>query len=460
MNWTSLACTLAFLALTGTAVLLYVRRRVLDILDLKVISFGLTYGAGLLLTAVEPEWIVSRFTLQRPDGLLLGTTIAFSFLLVVIAIIFWRYLFPILRCHTTVDEHYRACIGVGVRDIILLAGIVVFIAAFGAWRYGLVGYVTSARVAGTMSQLLRHLPYWYTSLRQLTEFVLFALASVIGAKLGRAILKREHRAPLVVLAAAELLVAFVFGRRPVMYSLLALVFMAGFGSGRLFKARTVAALAMAFALMVTASNIYQFYRTRVGETTVVEALAHWSDVQGTTANLRVRAPDWAGGYLGLEAEELRGPALGAILMQDLKNSIPSVFVAEKTYVDVDAVLSRRYGFPMRDFPDTPAMELITDWGILPGLLVGLVAYLVGVLLPTAIGVSLLGGSDVLRALAYGGAGYLMINVEADFYTAVFTLWKYLAILLLLGAAERLWTMVVLRPSQRHSTRTWEVAARS
>ncbi len=436
MNWENFAMVVGVLAMGITGILLHLRSKRFNLADLLLVSFGLTYGVGLFVSAFSPLQDVSGWLYKRPDEETLLFSVVILFYLAWTTIYAWDWVFPEYAEHLKITTIQNSVAQVTRMQAALLIGIILFIALYGVIEFGLVGHLGVAHRVGVEAIGERLAPYWYTSLRQLAMPLFFSAIIMVGAHLGKNHDNQAHSKVWGALAVLLLVIAFIYGRRILMYSLILMIFMA-MDIRRLFSPKVIITFALALAVLVSASNMYQYYRSRIGETSIVDVASHWDDFTLTNRNLNARRADWAGAYMALEGLEEKPGTMGKIMIQDAANSLPLILTGRKTYVNVSTIINAHFGWPQVDLPNTPGQVLFVDWGPVPGLGVGVLAYLFGILIPAGIFLRLFRQRPFFQSLVVGNAAYILINVENDLYIAIFQFWRYLLIVLLLAIISNL-----------------------
>ncbi len=436
MIWENFAMVVGASAMVITGILLHLRSKRFNLADLLLVSFGLTYGVGLFVSAFTPLQYVSGWLYKRPDEETLLFAVVILFYLAWTTVYAWDWIFPEYAEQLKITAIQNSAAQVTRMQVALLIGIILFVTLYGAIRFGLVGNLGVTHRVGFEAIGERLTPYWYTSLRQLTMPLFFSAIIMVGANLGKNHDNWAHSKVWGTLAVLLLAIAFIYGRRILMYGLILMIFMA-MDMRRLLNPKVIITFALALAVLVSASNMYQYYRSRIGGTSIVDVAGHWDDFTLTNRNLNARRADWAGAYMALEGLEKKPRTMGKILFQDASNTLPLILTGHKTYVNVSTIINAHFGWPQVDLPGTPGLVLFADWGPVPGLAVGVLAYLFGILIPAGMFIRLFRRRPFFQSLVIGNAAYILINVENDLYTAIFQFWRYLLIVLLLAIISNL-----------------------
>jgi hypothetical protein len=335
-----------------------------------------------------------------------------------------------IRLHVVRDAARQ----VRLSAIIALVFLLCAIQLYGMFRYGLFGSLSAVGKHAITFFTQRQVPYWYSSLRMIENYFLCAALFLTGAQFTDHATLYRKKIIIAALVTILLIIAYIEGRRILLYALIELVLINSSAWSGLFKPKLLIGVFASLVVIALASNMYQYYRTRIGEAPVTRILSHWDDFQLTTSNLRRRMPDWIGGYLMLAGNQRKEPMTGAILEQDIKNNIPYFLNPHKMWVYIKRPIGLYYDLHRsHGFPTTPSLELIGDWGVLGGLILGTFFYLI---LTTSAGLALVffRREPFFQTLVAGGLAYILINVELDFYSSIFEYWKYLLILLALFLA--------------------------
>jgi hypothetical protein len=430
-QWILTALLIGLIATVMTTTFFFIRRKKLGLMDFRLIAFGLTFGPGILASVFIPVDTLDTWLHQWPSILVLILSAVFSFYLSLLVIFVWELCFPRLALQCQLANLQERVLSVTLAEVVGLVALISFIQVFGVLHYGLVG---SLAVSGSHAINLlknRAIPYWYTSLRSLDNLFLSSALLLVGANLVLPSQTLARKYVFILLACLLLLFAFIGGRRILMYALIELVVINATKIHGLFKPKLLFALCISLVFISVMSNMYQYYRTRIGTTSIMQIISHWDDFRLTTENLAARMPDWTGDYLAFSVQKQKKPMMGAILSQEIRNNIPEILNPRKKWVYIKNLINNYYGLGWsHGFPITPTFELIGDWGPVAGLLVGVFCYIFCLALPAACALFYLRRMPLAQICVAGAVAYLLMNVELDFYSSIFEFWKYLAVVVL------------------------------
>lgn len=441
MTWGEYCELLGGLAVVIPAGILRVRWSKLTLADFLFVGFGLTYGAGILMTIDAPESAVASWVNGSVNYLELSLAVLLALYLAILCVFTWDLAFPAMARKTSLDSVQRQARAVPLIVLVLIAVGVLGLYLYGALGFGLINGLSLVGRNGVESMRERNIPYWYTAALQLVHFVSFSLVIFAGSRLRIRESRMFHRSLRLVFLCLLFVIVFIMGRRMMIYCAVGLI-ITSFSDVR--GPRTIKVgvfLTIGIVAVAIGSNMYEFYRQRIGSVTTSQVLAHWSDFSLSNHNIYERPAEWSGTYLAIKGNSERGALHGKLMDAGIMNSIPYVLTHQKNYINVDRVISNSYNWPFRDLPDTPIMEMIIDWGLIGALPVGVLLFLFGVLIPGTAVVTFVRGNPLLQTFAAGGLAFALLDVEDSFYVFIIQFWKYLALLVVLGIFYKLLQMV-------------------
>ena len=401
--------------LVGTLLSLWFRRKSLSLADAFLLGIAAHFGAYSLIDLS----IVG-------DAHLDAATVAAVFVSVVIpaaAIWFFAKYGPRrIRSETSLarlTEDWRST------HWFMIAALII---ALWGYRFYTNTLVSSHAVfaAADLDSINQGLPYWYTSVWQISAELMFVAGT---AAFWKQINSRGLTKLLwLLLAIGAIIFTFWLGRRP-LFVLLALVFwMVTAGTNRRRPLLAMTLLILAVPVMLVASNLFQTYRmASYRGVPVVDLLSDRSaadiaktaiDVEKTSSNLQRRQAIWRFNYDVINAHQDGRGSLhwGQLMFGEIPIYIPSAILPGKEWVDAEVKLQRTLGLPVFDQAGNIFAFSYGEVGLLS--IIAAPALMILFVFVTAFALRFI-KDPFLRILVMGFAIHYAINIEGRYTTPVF-----------------------------------------
>ena len=406
---------MGFLIAVGTYYFCQKRWSKLSIMDLLVLSYGISFGVYSVV-----ETFIQQNLLIQLDPMVM---IMVMFHAVISTIVIWMLLRLMHRKNQRVlglryiVQHWAK---ISESQQLLLLAAIIFPMAYGFFKIGIIGDLQLGILG--YGSITEYAPYWYTSIRPLIPIFIYAVALSAAAKISY---KRGNALTWAMLLIA-FLICMIYGRRQIFYLILLIGIIWYLPRNNLFRFRNLRFIILLLSFLVIFSNIYQTYRKDILSTSI-NLVESWDDLSATMSNLERRLGPWYLNYLIMESDTM--PMFGAFFLQTVRNAIPRVIWPGKVVYGEDLILADHYSLPPIDYPNNPFSTVMADFGILSIFVIPLFYLFVYI-----------SASYFLKKFRRFPILYLLLSVmllqfimhfETSFYAAFFGLYRYGTVIVIL-----------------------------
>jgi hypothetical protein len=428
----------------------------LDVVDLYVLSYALSFGAYTLADVLVND-------VHWADSALAGWSLVFATMTTAITWMTAQVLPPEIRKCLRLSYFIENWKDVSTyNSIVLVFGSVAFL-TFGFFKYNVFLFLIDPRITDVSS-----VPYWFSSLNPLIMTALMAATTVSFVRLQSGTRKTKFICTLSISVAVLLLA--LYGRRNIGYTvgLMGIIWFYRRAHNP-FSCWGLTVLAATLPAFFLFSNVYQSYRgflNPLGILSLIEATEEipsldetFYDSSVTLSNLEERPALWHLNYLIHEQQSQRSIVAlpyGEFLIQAFLNSIPKLLYESKHYVHLEDATADFYGITAMDHASSFAAHIHADWGYFSILLTPLFFFLISLLAGVLIKAS--SGHPALTWMLSVFTIVFFINIETDYTDLIVIIRNLLALFFgycILSALMR-W----LKASARHLHQRLSVAETS
>ena len=337
-----------FLCLT----LLYFKRKWpdLDIVDIFIVFISLYFGiypfirglffekGGLFDSANNNPWAVTLVYLQ-------------IILIIIIIRVAYRYLPDKITNYLKLKTLIEQCARVDTVVIFLLCGLLILFQSVSYFKYGVKSHI----LADAFAKIGKDLPYWFTSIRTIYNYLTLSVVIVLASKISLS----KYRARYFWLASILLFLPLVayFGRKAFVNAVVmaALIWLIS-NAKRLFHFKSLAVVSLCVLSFIIASDLYQTYRSNlqtvgVSFSQLQNPITAALNFSATFKNLKGRTGTWEFDYLVFDRQlKHQGKVTtdGKITLECFKSAIPRIFWPDKKFRSTPEVLVDTYNGKLDD----------------------------------------------------------------------------------------------------------------
>jgi hypothetical protein len=329
---------------------LYKKWPELDVIDLYIIFVGLHFGFSPFIRGLHFGSDVI-FDFRNSSALVLGLVFIQIIIILITIRVLSFYFFPSFMQYLK------------LKYLILLWGqankYIVFFIYFwlisfqfiSYYKYGIITYITPDDFA----KFGKDLPYWYTSMRTIYNWVAFCTFLSLFAYIVKSM--NYHRYILIILTVIFVPIATIYGRRFFIEIIVAsVVFWFVYRKENIFRLRYFTVGLVLIGAFFLFSNLFQAYRSifqTVGTVEINKLANPFSaalDFNLTIQNLTKRPGTWEFNYLVINNQINRTGMTtnGKVNLEGLKSSIPRFFWPEKQFICIDDILAVLYNVNRKD----------------------------------------------------------------------------------------------------------------
>jgi len=322
----------------------------LDVVDLFIIFVGLHFGLSPLIRSLHFGKDVI-FDFRNSDPLALA--LVFIQVIIILAIVRACSFYLFQNTMSSLNIRHLIINWSHTNKYIVFsiyAWLIVF-QCISYYKYGVITYISPE----DFEKFGKHLPYWFTSMRTIYNWLSFCVFISLFGYIAQSI--KYQRYLFIFLMIFFIPIATIFGRRYFVEMIMAsVIFWFAYRKENIFRLRY---LTVGFVLLCTFflfSNLFQAYRSvfqvvgKVEINKLKNPLSAALDCNLTIKNLTERPGTWEFNFLVIN-NQLNKTGMttnGRINLEGFKSSIPRFFWPEKRFTFVDDILSELYNVNKKD----------------------------------------------------------------------------------------------------------------
>ena len=341
---------ISFIFICTIIIYLYKKWPDLDIIDLYIVFVLLHFGFNPFIRGLYfGKDIVFDFRNSNPltIGLVFG-----QILIILLIIRGFTACFPV-RFLKYIKIRYiiQQCDRMNKYVLFLIYASLVAFPIVSYYFYGVMTYIQPEDFA----KIGKHLPYWFTSVRTIYNYIGFCIFLSLFANIVKS---QKHQQILwIILTVIFVLIITIFGRRYFLNMIvLGVIFWFVYRQENIFRLKYLAIGLLSVGAFFLFSNIYQSYRHvlfSVGQVNTEKLENPFSaafNFNATIHNLKIRAGTWEFNYLVInhQINESGMTTNGSITWEALKSSIPRFFWPRKQFSLIDDMLAKFYKVDKQD----------------------------------------------------------------------------------------------------------------
>jgi hypothetical protein len=425
---------LSSLFVSVITIYLYYKWPDLDLIDLYIIFVGLHFGLSPFIRGLHFGGdVIFDFRNSSPLPLSL------VFLQVLITLVIIRacslYLFPGLMNYLKIRYLVSLWYQTNRYVLFFVYFWLILFQIISYYKYGVITYITPDDFA----RFGKHLPYWYTSMRTIYNYMAFCVFIGLFAYIVNSSKYQQYLLIILILIFAP--IATIFGRRYFIEMIIsAMVFWFAYKKENIFRLRYLTVGLVLFCAFFLFSNLFQAYRDifqSVGkiETNKLEnPFSAAFNINLTIRNFTLRPGTWEFNYLVINNQLNKNgmTTKGKVNFEGLKSSIPRFFWPEKQISYIDDILSKLYNVKPREIDIGKNLFGVwqVDFGYYSILIVSIIVLMLIYLLGTL--VKIITPYPTFLWLLSGNIIFFLINIEGNGNELFFMLRNIIIILILLA----------------------------
>ena len=382
----SLLC-FSFLFICIVTLYLFKKWPDLDVIDLYIIFVGLHFGFSPFIRGLHFGSDVI-FDFRNSSPLAIGLVFIQVIIMLVIIRIFSFYCFPTLLYYLKL-KHLISLWGQTNKYVVyIICFWLVLFQFISYFKFGVITYIPPDDFAKIGSDL----PYWYTSMRTIYNYIAFCTFLGLFAYIVQS--KGYQRYILIILTIIFVSIATIYGRRyfiEIIFS--SIIFWFVYWKENIFRVRYLTVGLVLLGAFFLFSNLFQAYRSifqvvgKVEINKLENPISAALDYNLTIKNLAKRPGTWEFNFLVINNQLNRAGMTtnGKVNLEGLKSSIPRIFWPEKQFIGIDDILSALYNVNKKDIDIGKNLFGVwqVDYGyysiIMVPLIILFIIYLLGIL---------------------------------------------------------------------------------
>lgn len=342
---------------------LYSRFKLLSIIEFILISYTIFFSLYALSDLINGN--------IKVDGFIFLLTFFYLFIGLIFLILFYRYFFPQkLLYYLSLDSIVNQSKKVSFYSLIF---IVLFSFSVIMYYYLQFDFIFRSLRSDNGVMLNQYL----LVIKYIVLPLLFFILIISVIRVNDSNISKLVKAFLIGMILLIEIYMLFYGRRELILSILLLIIFHGYiNCKNIFSIKFIPKAIFALFIIFIASNIYQnirfqimFYSIKKELPTMTEVINSAFDFESSNSNLSKRVSLFKYTSDLMEKYTYRHDSMqGNLLINNINNTLPSVLIGKKTYINDDEAIAKHFGFFVRDYPTSLASSVLADTGYLAVLI--------------------------------------------------------------------------------------------